>query len=208
LKPTKKYASRELTHPVWRALVISLLFTVLGCATPELNSILRKINEDPSNAAFIENVPHYPQKRFMCGPAALTSVINYYAVTSGSAPVTLAKVERAVFMKTIRTTLMMDMLIYAKRLDLDTEYRTGDLEWLQSELSKGHPVILLINEGLKEYPVGHYIVAVGFHEKEKVVLALSGNSLTKPISYRRLMKVWEKGGLQALLIQNKKGVRQ
>lgn len=50
-------------------------------------------------------------------------------------------------------------------------------------------------------PRYHYLVAIGFDDREQAVIAHSGTPASKRIPYRELLKAWEKTDDWALFIQ-------
>jgi ABC-type bacteriocin/lantibiotic exporter with double-glycine peptidase domain len=131
----------------------------------------------------------------MCGPAALASVIGYYSNAVG-----IEEVAREVYNERLEGTLPIDLFIHAKELGFGAEYYKGGMADLFEKLLESRPLILFLNLGVEAYPVGHYIVAVGYNDKLGVVLAHSGVEPMKVYSYERLIGSWSKTGYATLLI--------
>ncbi|OGQ57800.1 MAG: hypothetical protein A3J24_02230 [Deltaproteobacteria bacterium RIFCSPLOWO2_02_FULL_53_8] len=147
-------------------------------------------------AVYIEGVPFFPQKERKCGPAALASVINYWG---GS--VTLDKAASQVFNERMAGTLPMDMLIYAKEAGYDAMFYNGGLDDLKRKLSDKIPLILFLNMGYDLYPLGHYIVVVGYDDNAKTVLAYSDKDAKAVFTYEALDSAWGKTNYSTFLIK-------
>ncbi len=179
---------------------IFTIFTVAGCGGPGLRAVMENLDANPAHGVLIEAVPFFPQPQgeLMCGPAALASVMGYYG-DAGS----MAAVAREVYHEKLKGTLPIDLFIYAKEKGFKAEYYKGGMEDLKVRLSQSTPLILFLNLGLKAYPVGHYIVAVGYNEILGVVLAHSGLEEAKVYGYGRLLSSWSKTGFATLLVTPK-----
>lgn len=178
-------------------LLLPLLFsfTLSGCANPTRGDLLRKFENNPEIGSFIRGVPFYPQEKFMCGPSALTSVLNYHSVGYD-----IDEVTEAVFEEKIQGTLLMDMLIYAKLKGFNASvYKSGPFD-LKTRLKKKMPMILFLNLGTKEKPKGHYVVAIGFDDDTGTLFAHSGLIQAQIIPYKKIMASWKLTGYSALLI--------
>lgn len=183
-----------------------------GCATVSTEDVRKAARSGPEGGGggrggrggsagyFIEGVPFFPQSELMCGPAALASVLNFY----GDA-VALEEVSRAVYHSKLKGSLTIDLLLYAKERGFEARFYTGGLEDLKARLREKNPLILFLNLGYDFYPVGHYVVAVGYNEDMGVVVAHSATAREKVFGYGKLLGDWEKTGFSTLLITPKKG---
>lgn len=147
-------------------------------------------------AVYIEGVPFFPQKARKCGPASLASVINYWG---GS--VTMDAAAGQIFSKRMAGTLPMDMLIYAKEAGFDAMYYNGGFDDLKRKLSEKTPLILFLNMGYDLYPLGHYIVAVGFDDNAQTVSAYSDMDGKAVFTYESLDSAWGKTNYSTFLIK-------
>jgi ABC-type bacteriocin/lantibiotic exporter with double-glycine peptidase domain len=178
--------------------LVLLLLSVLiqSCAGPTRGDLLKKFEERPELGAYIRGVPFYPQEKYMCGPSALTSILNYYSVGYD-----IDEVTEAVFEEKIQGTLLMDMLIYAKIKGFTAQVYNSDLLDLKARLRDKRPVILFLNLGSREKPKGHYIVAIGFDDESKTLIAHSGLTRAQIFPYKAIMDDWQKTGYSVLLIK-------
>lgn len=163
----------------------------LGCAGTN------ELAKGPSpGGLLVEGVPFFPQDEYMCGPAALASVIGYYGSARG-----MNEVAGEVYSKKLKGTLPMDLLIFAKEKGFEAKYYRGSIEDVRESLKRREPLILFLNLGYEFYPVGHYIVAVGIDEG--AIYAHSGTEKEKAFTLRELDKAWSKTGYSTLLVRPK-----
>jgi len=166
---------------------------------PDRAVVLEEIKNNPFAGAYIKDVPFFPQKDYMCGPASLASVIMYW--NRGDTDV--EEIAAGIYLERLKGTLPLDMLLYAREKGFDVEYYSGSMDDLREKLSGGFPLILFLNLGLKSYPAGHYVVAVGYSDAANAVLVHSGTEKESPMSYNELERAWSKTGHAALIVRPK-----
>jgi ABC-type bacteriocin/lantibiotic exporter with double-glycine peptidase domain len=176
-------------------LLITSFALLQGCAAPTRGDLLKKFRDNPELGSYIQNVPFYPQDEFMCGPSALTSILNYY-----SSGYELSEVTEELFVEELQGTLVMDMLIYAKLKGFKASAYSSGMMDLMIRLRQGNPLILFLNLGSKAKPKGHFITAIGYDDETKTVIVHSGTTQAEMMSYSALKGSWEKTGYSALLI--------
>lgn len=178
--------------------LIFICLIAVSCSGPSREAVLKDINANPGSGAYILGVPFFPQDEYMCGPAALASVIGYWGKGEG-----MEKVAKEVYEEKLKGTLPLDLFLYAKDKGFDAVYYKGSLADLKEKIEAGFPLILFLNLGYESYPVGHYIVAVGYSERSKAVMAHSGMNKEEVFTYDRLLNAWEKTGFSTLLVRPK-----
>lgn len=178
-----------------KAMLAAAAALLLGCAAHPGGSM------SPSAGPFIEGVPFFPQDEYMCGPAALASVIGYYGASSNG----MDAVAAEVYSEKLKGTLPMDLLIYAREKGFEAKYFKGSMEGLKESLLRKEPLILFLNLGYEFYPVGHYVVAVGMDEDAGFVYAHSGMNKQERFTIQALEKSWSKTGYSTLLVRPKAG---
>lgn len=177
-----------------KALLAALAAVVFGCAGGAA------VPERPPGGLYIESVPFFPQDEYMCGPAALASVMGHYGARSG-----MDEVAREVYSERLRGTLPVDLLIYAREKGFDAKYFKGSMADIRESVGRGEPLVLFLNLGYGFYPVGHYIVVVGVDEASSTVFAHSGTEKEKAYTFRELDRAWSKTGYSTLLVRPKAG---
>jgi len=177
-----------------KPLLLFFLVLAAACAGPGTATVLEDIAKDPLGGAYIR-VPFFPDDEQLCGPAAMASVFNYYGADIG-----LDAISQNLYDEKLGGSLPVDLLIYAKENGFTAKYYEGGLEDLKASLAAGRPLILFLNMGLPGYPVGHYIVAVGYNDRYSTVIAHSGLRKEMLIGYRRLEAAWSMTGHSTLLL--------
>ena len=115
----------------WSRLLPALLVMVAGCAP-----IPPSVSELPATGSSIElvNTPFYPQERYQCGPAALTTVL----VQSGAA-VSLDDIVDKVYLPGRQGSVQFELLA-ATRSEGRLPYQVGGtLDAIRKELEAGRP---------------------------------------------------------------------
>ena len=171
----------------------ALASLLAGCAaSPSLRDGL------PSSAPRsieLAATPFFPQEDFQCGPAALATLL----VASGveATPDSLAP---QVFIPGREGSLTLE-LVGATR-------RHGRLPWvldttadeMVSELEAGRPVLLLQNLGVKQIPIWHYAVLVGYDADRNVAILRSGDTERLEMRWQRFARAWHQGGRFAMTV--------
>lgn len=181
-----------------RLLPVLLALFLAGCAAYGVEDVRRSSSAEPERAVFIDAVPFYKQTRYMCGPSAVTSVMNYYG--SG---VDLKEATEAVYTGKLKGTLPIDVVIYAKEKGFDASYYEGGLDDLKKKLRQKTPLILFVDLGYFNYKVGHYIVVLGYSDALRVVVAHWGFEREKTVDYEYLLKIWQRTGYSTILLTPK-----
>ncbi len=177
-----------------------LVFLLLTACYPSYKHLEYHFEEQ---GHYIKDVPFFPQEEHYCGPASLASVLGYWGHN-----VSQEEVAREVYTPKIGGTITVDMANYARGKGFNARYYNGDMGSLRKELDKGHPLILFLHIGNSIVPRRHYIVAVGYDESRKVVIANSGREKDTLIPYQELLKAWKRTGYWTLLILPKEDTGQ
>lgn len=172
-------------------LLLLLILLLTGCQPSYYNLEYRF--EGQGN--YIKDVPFFPQEENYCGPASLASLLGYWGYK-----ITQEEVARDVFTPEIKGAITVDMVNYARRNGFEATSYEGSLENLKEEVDKGHPLILYLHMGIPLVPRRHYMVAVGYDETKKAVIAYSGREKDILIPYEDLLRDWKRTGYWTLLI--------
>ena len=156
------------------------------------------------SGAYIDDVPLISpdsgaeNSKYYCGPTALASLLSFYGLHAD-----IEEIAGKIYRPNLKGSITMDLFLYAKERGLTARlYRSG-MEDLKESIRAGVPLILFVDMGYDFYPMGHYIVPVGFSDDYGVVLAHSGANEALPISYKRLLRAWKKTGYSTILIRPK-----
>lgn len=189
---------RTVTEKSLRALKSALLMPVLlsvlssACATVGTAPEAQK----QGDLRIIQNVPFFPQEDYQCGPASLASMLNYRGVS-----VTPAEVAKAIYSKSAKGTLNIDMALYAHSRGLEASQYKGGPDDLREKIDSDQPLIVLVDYGFSVFQVNHFMVVIGYGEEG--VVANSGREEKKFIPLSDFMKSWKKTGYWTLLVKRK-----
>lgn len=190
-------------------LMLACLAFVCGCAAgpggPAVDDVLGAIGTN--SGAYIEGVPVMAQEPRMCGPASLATVVAWYDAQGDAIEARriseelIVPIQKAVYEEALGGTLPMDLLLHARAMGFAAEFYEGSIGDLRDRISGGEPLILFLNLGLKAYPAGHFVVAVGYSDIKRAVVVHWGGSAEETIGYDDLERSWSKTAHSTLLIR-------
>ncbi|MFQ5465084.1 MAG: C39 family peptidase [Thermodesulfobacteriota bacterium] len=188
-----------------RTFLIAAIFAAAlsGCAAVRAGFVVEDLTSHPEAGGYIKGVPVVEQATRTCGPAALASVIGYYAYIRQGEPMDPGlpgEVARAVYKDKLRGTLAMDMLLYAKERGFAAEHYGGGFDDLKRKVSAGAPLILFLDLGLGRLRAGHFVVAVGYDDRLGAVVVHRGGPTEEAMTYDALERRWSRTGYSTLLI--------
>lgn len=169
----------------------ALLLGLAGCAaSPPLASGLPA---GMSRSLELRETPFFPQEEFQCGPAALATVLGASGVH-----VEPGALAPQVFLPKRRGSLQAE-LIGATRRHGRLAYllpETGNA--LLAELTEGRPVLLLQNLGVRQIPIWHYAVLVGYDTDANVAVLRSGRRERQEMRWQKFARSWDRAGRWAM----------
>jgi tetratricopeptide (TPR) repeat protein len=173
-------------------LLPALLVLLTGCA-----SIPPSISELPPSVRAIEldDTPFYPQERYQCGPAALTTVL-----AKSGATVSLGDIVDKVYLPGRQGSLQLELLA-ATRTEGRLPYLIdGNLAAVWRELESGRPVLVLQNLGVAAIPSWHYAVIVGIDAERGEVVLRSGTEERRVTPIRTYLHTWRRSGYWGMVV--------
>jgi hypothetical protein len=178
-------------------MIAGLLFYVLssllsGCGLLPVGQ-LPEVTGVPARA-MIDDVPFYAQDELQCGPAALAMVLDW----SGLA-VLPADLSPEVYSPGVKGSLQSDLIASARRHGRVAYPITG-MDNLLTEVSAGHPVIVLTNLGFFWYPKWHYAVVIGYDRQKSEVSLHSGLTAKEHLSAWVFRNIWQRSDYWGLLV--------
>lgn len=178
-------------------LLLTIFVAVAGCTAQTLHSVIADITSGKNSSAhLIKDVPVFVQGDKLCGPAALTTVINFHGVD-----VTQQQIADKVFTEKAQGTFTLDMLLYAKDVEgLRATHYSGGLTDVKQRVREGNPPVLFLKSRMMRFPKGHYVVVTGFSDTYKVVILHDGGQKQTLMSYNRLLAAWKKTAYSTLLV--------
>ena len=169
----------------------ALLLLLSGCAS--IPDAMRTLPDEAS--VELDETPFFPQSRYQCGPAALTTTL----VASG------ANAERddlvdAVYLPGRKGSLQLELVAAARRYDRLPYIVDGTLAAIQAELVAGRPVLVMQNLGVAAIPRWHYAVIIGIDAKDDVVILRSGTVRRRVTSIDTFLRTWRRGDYWGLVL--------
>lgn len=201
MKTDERMTSLLLAVIGWIALNSCTTFPVQESAVSQVGTTADSIQE---TVAFSDStthrvhlvVPFFSDNTDQCGPATLASLLTYWGISSD--PRTL---KGEIYLRRIRGTLSIDLLLAAQSRGLQAEGMGGTLAQIKIELAADHPVIALLNLGWASYPQGHYVVVTGYDEHRQGMYVHSGSARDVFVPYTLFLAKWEKTGRWMLRIR-------
>mgnify|MGYP001815293355 CR=1 FL=1 len=140
-----------------------------------------------SAAIELDSTPFYPQERFQCGPAALTTILE----ASGT-DASIDAVTSLVFIPAREGSLQAEIL-GATRANERIPYQIdGSLSALIAELEAGRPILVLQNLGVNWRPAWHYAVVIGVDPEADNVVLRSGTEPRRITPTRTFLRTWKR----------------
>ena len=143
-------------------------------------------NLPPEEAYLIGNVPFFPEKDHLCGPASLQALFGFWNV-----PVTREEIANAVFLPQIRGAFNFDLVNFARSRGFQTEEPDGSIDRIERTVRSNRPVIAFLNLGTALFPLGHYVVIIGYDHRKKELIFHSGQNEFERMTYSRFDAQWE-----------------
>jgi predicted double-glycine peptidase len=143
----------------------------------------------------MSNVPYVQQMTNYCGPASLTSVLNYWGTSTDQ-----KTVGKGCYDAQIQATNGADMMLYARSKGFSAYSWNSDMNDLKTKLADGVPVIVLQDISLRDTS-GHYRVITGYDSKQRVFYMNDPyEPMNKWMNENTFSKLWSKHGNWALLV--------
>ena len=180
----------------WSRLLPALFVVLAGCA-----SIPPSVSELPvaGQAIELEDTPFYPQERYQCGPAALTTVL----VQSG-ATATLEDMVDKVYLPGRQGSLQVELLAATRTEGRLPYVIDGSLAAIWRELEAGRPVLVLQNLGVAtaigDWSRWHYAVVVGIDAERGEVVLRSGTDPRRVTPSDTFLRTWQRGDYWGMVV--------
>lgn len=169
----------------------ALFLLLTGCA-----SIPDAVSNLPHDDSIeLADTPFFPQERYQCGPAAMTTVL----VASGTRA-RLDDIVDAVFLPGLQGSLQLELVATARRYDRLPYLLDGTLASIQRELEAGRPVLVLQNLGVAAVPRWHYAVVVGIDLENRDVVLRSGTDRRRRTPIMTFLRTWRRADYWGLVL--------
>ena len=164
--------------------LLTITATLSGCA-----SIGEQVSAYDRYAApiEIESTPFYPQERYQCGPAALTTILE-----ASGADVSLQSISDRVYLPDRRGSLQAEILGATRASERVPYLIDSSLAALIAELEENRPVLVLQNLGVSFKPVWHYAVVIGIDTGTDRVILRSGTEFRRTTPLKLFLRTWQR----------------
>jgi len=171
----------------------ALLTGLVGCAASP--PLVDGLPTGMPRSLELRGTPFFPQEEFQCGPAALATVLGASGVEVQ--PDALAP---QVYLPKRHGSLQAELIGATRRQGRLAYLLPGDGQALLSELAAGRPVLLLQNLGVKQIPIWHYAVLVGYDADRNVALLRSGHRERKEVRWQSFARSWDRAARWAMTV--------
>lgn len=169
----------------------ALFLLLCGCAP-----IPKSALELPTTTRLeLDDTPFYPQERYQCGPAALTTVL-----TMSGVDVALGEIVDKVYLPGRKGSLQAELIAAARTEGRLPYVIDGTLVAIWEELAVGRPVIVLQNLGVAAIPRWHYAVVVGIDAGRGEVILRSGTDRRRITAIKTYLRTWRRSDYWAMVV--------
>jgi tetratricopeptide (TPR) repeat protein len=175
-------------------LVLGLLLG--GCASTWQTE---KLQSDPPRGLpplqELTQTPFFPQQQYQCGPAALATVLNHYAIA-----ISPQELVPKVYLPAREGSLQVEMTATARQYGMLVYPLRPELADLLAEVAAGYPVLVLQNLSFNWLPQWHYAVVVGYDLVNSEVVLRSGTTRRWVTSLAAFERTWARANYWALMV--------
>lgn len=143
----------------------------------------------------LADVPFFPQDAYQCGPAALATVLRQAGVA-----IDPEQLVAAVYLPDRKGSLQVELAAAARRHGRVPYPIDPDLAGLLEALRAGRPVLVLQNLGIRDWPLWHFAVVIGFDARREEFILRSGTTRRETTAAARFLRTWELGGNWGLVM--------
>ncbi len=168
---------------------------LLACAGAQTSQLQLNRPLDLPEQALIAEVPFFPQEQYHCGPATLAMAMNYYGLDA-----TPGELAEDVFTPRLKGSLQVEMKAAVRRRGMLAYELTPRLVYLLAEVAVGHPVIVLQNLAIRQRPLWHYAVIIGYDLEHNTVTLHTGAHANYQLSMHTFEHTWNRADNWALVV--------
>lgn len=140
------------------------------------------------------DVPFIAQDAYQCGPAALGMMLQW-----NDLPGDKDELVREVWLPERQGALGMELRAAGRARGL-LAYPVTTPEALFAELQAGHPVLVMQNLALPQWPVWHFAVVIGYRDGGERILLHSGTKKATTSRWNRFVRTWARAQYWGLIL--------
>jgi len=133
------------------------------------------------------DVPFIPQDAYQCGPAALGMMLQWNGLPGDKE----ALVDE-VWLPERQGALGIELVAAGRARGL-LAYPVNTPATLIQEVQAGHPVLVLQNLALPQWPLWHYAVVIGYRDGGERIILHSGTDQATQSRWNRFLRTWARG---------------
>lgn len=137
----------------------------------------------------LAGTPFFPQDDHQCGPAALATALGASGVE-----VRPADLVGEVYVPARKGSLQAEMFAAARRHGRIAYRIEPAFGALIRAVAGGEPVVVLLNLGVRAWPIWHYAVVIGYERDRERILLRSGRTERAQFLRRRFQGAWSRAG--------------
>lgn len=133
----------------------------------------------------LADTPFFPQDDYQCGPAALATLLGASGIDAPP-----ADLVDEVYVPARKGSLQTELLAATRQRHRIPYVLEPRFDALVHELAGGRPVLVLLNLGVRSWPIWHYAVVIGYERDAGRLLLRSGTTPRARLSLRRFRGAW------------------
>ena len=186
------------TAPVrWGGLILVMIVCASCTPTPQVKSVnhqqaLHQLGIP--NRVELTQVPFFPQTKYHCGPAAVTTLLHFQRRN-----ISYNDVSDKVYTPGRKGSLQTDVITAFRRYGFMSYRLRPKLIDLFYEVAGGRPVLVLQNLGVKWIPKWHYAVVIGYDFNTQKIILRSGKYRRKVTPFKIFERTWKRSHYWAIV---------
>jgi tetratricopeptide (TPR) repeat protein len=139
------------------------------------------------------NLKLYKQDTYYCAPASLATLLEHQKIVFS-----YDELIKKTFTPKLNGSLQLELKAATRSYGLIPYELVGNIESILGEISNKNPVLVLFNLGLRDAPMWHYAVALGYDTQKQEIFLSAPNGNKTWMSFEEFERFFEKGGKWAI----------
>lgn len=187
---------RDMKMNRWYLTFILCCALLSACASaPQSSALLADHPETFPSSVRLANIPFFPQEDYQCGPAALATVLVASDIETSA-----DDLVPMVYVPERQGSFQIELVAAARSFGRLVYEIDPAMEALLTEVSAGHPVLVMQNLGLNWYPQWHFAVVKGFDLTRGVMLLNSDVREDYEVAMRTFERTWARAERWAIVV--------